>query len=127
MSKEQNPNQTLYDRIGEEHILQLVDDFYEGVEKDEVIRKLYPEDLLPAKNRLKLFLIQALGGRQTYTDERGHPMLRRRHFQWKIGEKEATHWLTHMHAALKKATFSEEDKDAFWDYVYKAGLHMINS
>ncbi len=119
--------QTLYDRIGEAHILQLVDDFYEGVEKDEVIRKLYPKDLLPAKNRLKLFLIQALGGRQTYTDERGHPMLRRRHFQWKIGETEAKHWLKHMHAALEKATFKEEDKDAFWNYVYKAALHMVNS
>lgn len=117
---------TLYDRIGENHILQLVDDFYEGVEEDEIIRKLYPKDLLPAKNRLKLFLIQALGGRQTYTDERGHPMLRRRHFQWKIGEKEATHWLRHMHAALEKATFAEKEKDEFWNYIYKAALHMIN-
>lgn len=119
--------ETLYDRIGEENILQLVDDFYEGVEKDELIRKLYPEDLLPAKNRLKLFLIMSLGGRKTYTDERGHPMLRRRHFQWKIGEKEAEHWLQHMNEALKKATFKEEDKDAFWNYVYKAALHMINT
>lgn len=117
---------SLYDRIGEAHVLKLVDDFYEGVEGDEVIRKLYPKDLLPAKNRLKLFLIQALGGRRTYTDERGHPMLRRRHFQWKIGEKEATHWLKHMHAALEKATFAEKEKKDFWDYIYKAALHMIN-
>lgn len=119
--------ESLYDRIGEEHILQLVDDFYQGVEEDSVIRKLYPEDLLPAKNRLKLFLIQVLGGRRTYTDERGHPMLRRRHFQWKIGEKEATHWLKHMHKALEKAEFAEKEKDEFWDYVYKAALHMINT
>lgn len=118
--------QTLYDRIGEDNILQLVDDFYHGVEKDPLLRRLYPEDLLPAKNRLKLFLIQALGGRQTYTDKRGHPMLRRRHFQWKIGEEEATHWLKHMHKALGAATFPEKEKDEFWDYVYKAALHMIN-
>lgn len=117
---------TLYERIGEDHILKLVDDFYEGIEKDELLRKLYPEYLTPAKNRLKLFLIQVLGGRSTYTDERGHPMLRRRHFQWKIGEKEATHWLKHMHSALDKATFPEPEKDEFWNYVYKAALHMIN-
>ncbi len=117
---------TLYERIGEENILQLVDDFYEGVEGDDLIRKMYPEDLLPAKNRLKLFFIQVLGGRKTYTDERGHPMLRRRHFQWKIGKEEATHWLQHMHNALEKATFPEKEKDEFWDYVYKAALHMIN-
>tara|TARA_R110001599_G_scaffold271563_5_gene472669 strand:+ start:3342 stop:3716 length:375 start_codon:yes stop_codon:yes gene_type:complete len=118
--------QTLYERIGEENILKLVDDFYAELEQDELIRKMYPEDLLPAKNRLKLFFIQALGGRQTYTDERGHPMLRRRHFQWKIGTEEATNWLKHMHAALEKATFPEPEKDAFWEYVYGAAQHMIN-
>lgn len=118
--------ETLYHRIGEDHILKLVDDFYEGVETDTILRKLYPEDLLPAKNRLKLFFIQALGGRQTYTDERGHPMLRRRHFQWKIGQEEATRWLQHMHNALEKGTFPEKEKDEFWNYVYKAALHMIN-
>ncbi len=117
---------TLYDQIGETHILKLVDDFYEGVEEDELIRKLYPKDLEPAKDRLKLFLVQALGGPTTYSEQRGHPMLRRRHFQWKIGEEQATHWLQHMHKALEKATFSEELKDAFWNYVYKAALHMIN-
>jgi hemoglobin len=119
-------DQTLYERIGEENILRLVDDFYEGVGSDDLIRKMYPEDLVPAKNRLKLFFIQSLGGHQTYTDERGQPMLRRRHFQWKIGQEEATHWLQHMHNALEKATFAEKEKDEFWDYVYKAALHMIN-
>lgn len=119
-------DQTLYERIGEENILRLVDDFYEGVGSDDLIRKMYPEDLVPDKNRLKLFFIQSLGGHQTYTDERGQPMLRRRHFQWKIGQEEATHWLQHMHNALEKATFAEKEKDEFWDYVYKAALHMIN-
>ena len=119
-------DQTLYERIGEENILRLVDDFYEGVGSDELIRKMYPEDLVPAKNRLKLFFIQSLGGHQSYTDERGQPMLRRRHFQWKIGQEEATHWLQHMRNALEKATFAEKEKDEFWDYVYKAALHMIN-
>ncbi len=119
-------DQTLYERIGEENILRLVDDFYEGVGSDDLIRKMYPEDLVPAKNRLKLFFIQSLGGHQTYTDERGQPMLRSRHFQWKIGQEEATHWLQHMHNALEKATFAEKEKDEFWDYVYKAALHMIN-
>ena len=118
--------QSLYDRIGEENIFQLVDDFYAGVEHDKLIRKLYPKDLLPAKNRLKLFFIQALGGRKTYTDERGHPMLRRRHFAWKIGEKEAEHWLKNMSQALDKATFGEQEKKEFWQYIYQAALHMIN-
>lgn len=117
---------SLFDRIGEENIFKLVDDFYAGIEGDELIRKLYPEDLLPAKNRLKLFLIQSLGGRKTYTEERGHPMLRKRHFQWKIGESEATHWLKNMKFALDKASFPEKEKDEFWKYIYGAALHMMN-
>ena len=88
--------------------------------------KMYPEDLVPAKNRLKLFLIQSLGGRKTYTDERGHPMLRRRHFQWEIGKEEATHWLKHMKIALDNASFPEKEKDEFWQYIYAAALHMRN-
>ena len=116
----------LYERIGEQNIEKLADDFYEGIEQDELLSKLYPEDLGPAKRRLKLFLIQALGGQASYSEERGHPMLRRRHFQWKIGEKEATHWLEHMHKALEKGSFPEKEKDEFWDYIYKAALHMIN-
>lgn len=119
-------NKSLFDRIGEENIFKLVDHFYEGVETDELIRKLYPQDLNPAKDRLKLFLIQALGGRKTYSEERGHPMLRRRHFQWKIAETEATHWLKNMKFALDKATFPEKEKDEFWKYIYGAALHMIN-
>lgn len=117
---------SLYERIGEEAILQLVDDFYTGVAQDDVLRKMYPKDLGPAKNRLKLFLIQVLGGHRMYTDERGQPMLRRRHFQWKIGEKEATHWLKHMHEALKQAKMDEKDKDDLWAYIYPTALHMIN-
>ncbi len=117
---------SLYERIGETAILQLVDHFYRGIAEDELLRKMYPEDLEPAKNRLKLFLIQVLGGPRTYTDKRGHPMLRRRHFQWKIGEKEATHWLRHMHKALQQSEMADKEKDDFWQYIYPSALHMIN-
>ena len=43
--------------------------FYEGVETDQVLRPLYPEeDLGPADERFRMFLEQYWGGPTTYTD-----------------------------------------------------------
>ena len=65
----------------------LVERFYEGVVTDDVLLPLYPEqsDLSGAKERLTLFLQQYWGGPTTYSDERGHPRLRQRHFPFVIG------------------------------------------
>ena len=66
---------TFYDEIGgEETFRRIVARFYEGVAGDEVLRPLYPEeDLGPAEERFRLFLMQYWGGPTTYSDTRGHP------------------------------------------------------
>lgn len=80
----------------------LVDRFYDGVEADPVLLRLYPSpaDLGPARRRLRLFLAQYWGGPTTYSDERGHPRLRARHFQFEIGPLERDHWLARMREAI---------------------------
>lgn len=80
----------------------LVDRFYEGVEDDPVLLRLYPEpeDLIGARRRLALFLAQYWGGPTTYSDERGHPRLRARHFPFAIGPEERDHWLVRMREAI---------------------------
>ena len=80
----------------------LVDAFYEGVAGDEVLTPLYPEypDFTGARHRLTLFLVQYWGGPTTYSDERGHPRLRMRHFPFHVGPVERDHWLQHMTAAI---------------------------
>jgi len=82
----------------------LVDAFYEGVASDPVLIRLYPQpgDLAPARRRLTLFLAQYWGGPTTYSDERGHPRLRARHFPFEIGPGERDRWLTHMRAAIDR-------------------------
>jgi hemoglobin len=76
--------------------------FYRRVEADEVLLRLYPDqhDLGPAARRLALFLGQYWGGPQTYSEERGHPRLRMRHFPFEIGPTERDHWLDAMNGAL---------------------------
>jgi hemoglobin len=95
---------TLYERAGGMPFFEaLVDAFYDGVAGDDVLAPLYPEypDLTGARHRLTLFLVQYWGGPTTYSDERGHPRLRMRHFPFHIGHAERDRWLLHMAAAVE--------------------------
>ena len=62
--RQNGPVSTFYDEIGgEETFRRIVARFYEGVATDPVLRPLYPEeDLGPAEERFRLFLIQYWGG-----------------------------------------------------------------
>jgi hemoglobin len=94
---------SLYDALGGMPFFErLVDRFYAGVTGDPVLLRLYPEpdDLAGARRRLTLFLAQYWGGPTTYSDERGHPRLRARHFAFAIGPAERDHWLARMNEAL---------------------------
>ena len=76
---------------------ELVDRFYDRAASDPDLMSVYPEpeDLGPARRRLALFLSEYWGGPPAYSAERGHPMLRRRHFQFTIGIAERDRWLQH--------------------------------
>lgn len=94
---------TLYDAAGGMAFFEaLVDRFYENVEADPVLLRLYPEapDLTGARRRLTLFLAQYWGGPATYDEERGHPRLRMRHFPFEIGPGERDAWLRAMRDAI---------------------------
>jgi hemoglobin len=118
---------TLYDLVGEETFVTLVDRFYAGVAEDPLLRRLYPEeDLGPAAARLRLFLIQYWGGPHTYSDQRGHPRLRMRHVPFAIGEAEREAWLRHMGAALDSLDLPEEARTALWEYFRTAAQMLQN-
>lgn len=80
----------------------LVDRFYEGVESDEDLLALYPDqsDLAGARHRLALFLAQYWGGPTTYNQERGQPRLYMRHMLFAINLAARDRWLTAMRAAV---------------------------
>jgi hemoglobin len=94
-------DESLYDQVGGEHFfVRLVDAFYVGVESDETLRAMYPEDLADSKRHLALFLAQYWGGPATYMAERGHPRLRLRHAPFRITRAARDAWLAAMNAAL---------------------------
>jgi hemoglobin len=116
----------LYNRIGEKPIQDLAHYFYQEVALNPTLRALYPEDLGAAERRLYLFLLQVLGGPQTYLEERGHPRLRMRHMQWQIDPKMSEHWINTMHAALESVPFAHEDRKSLMGYFTQAANAMIN-
>lgn len=120
---------SLYDAVGGMPFFErLVEVFYEGVVGDEVLWPLYPDqaDLAGAKHRLTLFLAQYWGGPHTYLEERGHPMLRKRHFPFRIGALERDRWLVHMLSAIETLAPDPELRDALAGYMVNAAEHLRN-
>ncbi len=118
---------SLYDAVGGEPVFrQLVADFYAGVATDPVLRPLYPDDLGPAEERLRMFLVQYWGGPGTYSEQRGHPRLRMRHVAWQVGEPERDAWLTHMRAAVERIDVPEPARAAIWDHLERAAYSLVN-
>lgn len=119
---------TMYDHVGGMAFFRrLVDRFYDGVEADPVLRPMYPDDLEPGKEALALFLGQYWGGPTTYSDTRGHPRLRMRHFPFRIAGPERDAWLHHMTAAVQALDLDAAAEQQMLDYFTMAATHMINA
>jgi hemoglobin len=119
------PNQpSHYDLMGgDAGVRKLVHRFYEIMDESPEaweIRKLHPEDLSGSIDKLYMFLSGWLGGPQLYVEKHGHPMLRRRHFPFPIGERERDQWLMCMNQAL-----DEMDIDSIFREQLKASFHKV--
>jgi hemoglobin len=104
----------------------LVDAFYARVERDEVLRPMYPADLEPGKRHLALFLAQYFGATDLYTSERGHPRLRMRHAPFPIDGDAAGRWAAHMLDAVADQDLVPEVRTALEEYVLRATPTLVN-
>jgi len=123
------PPLTFYEAVGgEETFTRLVHRFYQEVAADPVLRPVYPaQDLGPAEEHLRLFLMQYWGGPATYNELRGHPRLRMRHVRFRIGETERDLWLTHMRTALDELDLDPALDAQLWDYLVMAAHSLVNA
>ena len=121
--------QTFYEAVGgEETFHRIVARFYAEVAKDEILRPLYPdEDLGPAEERLRLFLMQYWGGPHTYSELRGHPRLRMRHAPFVIGPLQRDAWLRCMRIAVDEVGLAEPRRRQLWEYLEMAANSLVNS
>lgn len=115
-----------YDKIGRQKLKKLISDFYKGVREDEVLKPMYQNDFENAEERLFLFIIQYLGGPETYNQLRGQPKLRIRHTIFPITEQAKQHWLNNMKSALDQSEISETEKIFLWNYFQQTAEFLKN-
>jgi len=122
--------QTPYELIGGESIvLILVDKFYfymDTLPEAEGIRKIHGESLASAKDKLFKFLSGWLGGPDLFVQEFGHPMLRRRHFPFAIGESERDQWMVCMNKAMHELSMDSGLRLSLLTAIDELATHMIN-
>lgn len=130
-----NAPPTVYRAVGGQRFFDdLADRFYDAVERDPLLRPMYPRDLRGSRERLAGFLAQYWGGPPHYSEERGHPRLRMRHLPFAIGRAERDAWMAHMAASLDVATLADgtgrplptEIRAAMFDHFDNAATHLIN-
>ena len=135
MSDGTSESPTVYEVVGHDFFDTLVDHFYDGVETDPVLMRLYPEgsDTVGARRRLAMFLRQYWGGPHDYMEERGHPRLRMRHAPFPVGPLERDRWLAHMAAAIEAvsggitAEHRDEVVEMLASYMVNAAEHLRNT
>jgi hemoglobin len=119
---------SLFDAVGGlETFIRLVAAFYRRVETDPLLRPMYPADLTESREHLALFLAQYFGGPATYSAQRGHPRLRRRHFPFTIDQQARDAWLTHMRAAVEETALPEPSRSAMLAYFEQTANFLVNA
>lgn len=118
---------TIYEQVGGAATFRrLVELFYARVERDPLLRPMFPDDLGPGKEYQFLFLCQYFGGPADYNRLRGHPRLRMRHAPFPIDQAARDAWLGHMLAALDEAGIPEPARTTMRQYFAQAASAMIN-
>lgn len=121
------PSNSVFAAVGgAEGISRIVEAFYRRVEADPVLRPVYPEDMDPGKERLKLFLVQWLGGPAEYSEKYGHPRLRMRHFPFVIDERAVGRWLRNMREAWREEGVPDDIQAMVFERFGPLAKHMMN-
>ncbi len=102
---------SLFEELGgAEKIRDLVEKFYDVMDSDSRaagIRAMHAADLTEAREKLFMFLTGWSGGPSLYIERYGHPMLRRRHMPFSIGESERDQWMFCMVRAMHEVGMEE--------------------
>lgn len=126
----ENSKLTPYELMGgEPAILSLVDRFYfymDTLPEVDGIRKMHAQSLSNAKDKLFKFLSGWLGGPDLFIQEFGHPMLRRRHFPFAIGQSERDQWMVCMNKAMKELPMDNSLRESLLEALDQLATHMIN-
>jgi hemoglobin len=115
--------------LKEEGVRELISDHYDGIKQSSIRNIFPPDDVIfeAAKKNSADFFVQILGGRNYYNENRGAPMLVRRHLPFKITEEGRKVWLGIYKELLPKLGMPDELLLSFWNYLDQFSIWMINA
>lgn len=120
--------ETLYDKIGDQRLQQLLDHFYEGVFNSPVIGELFNHtEKEVIKDKQFCFLSQFLGGPLRYNEKYGAPRMRARHLPHRITNEGKEEWLRLMQVSIDQLDLEVDLKKALYNCFPKVAQHMVNS
>ncbi|MDQ0321357.1 hemoglobin [Pararhizobium capsulatum DSM 1112] len=122
--------ETLYEAIGgDQTVRALTHRFYELMDTlpgAARCRAIHPTDLSGSEEKFYEYLTGYLGGPPLYTDKRGHPMLRRRHFVAEIGPEERDEWLMCFNLAIEETVAHPQLRAIILEPITRLAHHMQN-
>jgi hemoglobin len=121
---------TLYEAIGGDATVKALSRrFYElmdTLESARHVRAIHPPSLQGSEEKFYEYLTGYLGGPPLYTDKRGHPRLRSRHFVAEIGPVERDEWIMCFRMAMNETISSEKLREIIWPPIERLAFHMQN-
>ena len=119
---------TPYEAVGgDARVRELVDAFYDIIEEESpVLRAMLPKNTSTSRQKLYEYMSGWLGGPPLYTDKRGHPQLRMRHFPFAIGADEAEEWMRCMRSAMDRVDIDPTVREFLDSKLSPLAVHMIN-
>ena len=123
------PHRGILEFLKEEGVRKLISDHYDRI-KISSIRDLFPpNDVIfeAAKKNSADFFVQILGGPTHYNENRGAPMLVRRHLPFTITDEARIVWLEIYQDLLPELGMPDELLVSFWLYLDQFSIWMINT
>ena len=123
------PDENMFEAMGEQAIRKMVSDHYDLLVESE-IKDMFPPKgygLEQAKERSADFFIQRLGGPDYFNQNRGAPMLSKRHSFFKVTPEGRMEWLRCYREVLQKQHIPDSMKQSFWNYLHDFSNWMVNT
>ena len=123
------PTPEFLEKLTEAGIRKMVSDHYDLLSRSEV-KHLFPridEALDKAKQRSSDFFIQICGGHPYFNENRGKPVLVRRHAPFAITPEARMVWLNCYQQVLSTLDIPEELILSFWNYLNVFSSWMVNT
>ena len=121
---------TLYQAIGGDDTVKVLSHrFYELMDtlpEARHVRAVHPPSLTGSEEKFYEYLTGYLGGPPLYTEKRGHPRLRSRHFVAEIGPVERDEWLLCFRQAMDETIASPKLREIIWPPIERLAFHMQN-